>query len=155
MYQIQKAVGEELRGLAQEKDFALVTAVQTNKNGYSGSDFDMGDISESSGHAMTGDFILGLISTDDLIKLGQVRVKQLKNRWGSIHDIPSFLLNMDRKKMKVYEDSSYTDHIKKVESEAYTKPNNQVELNEEDQPFVFKKEMIRPINKPNSNGFIF
>jgi KaiC/GvpD/RAD55 family RecA-like ATPase len=109
MYQVQKAVGEELRGLSQEFDFALVTAVQTNKNGYNGADIEMGDISESSGHAMTADFAIALISTEELIALGQVRIKQLKNRWGSIHDLSSFLMNMDRKKMKLWEEDPYLD----------------------------------------------
>lgn len=62
----------------------------------------------SSGHAMTADFMLGLISTDELIALGEVRIKQLKNRWGSIHEFSSFLLKMDRKKMKLYQDDEWT-----------------------------------------------
>lgn len=108
MYQIQKSVGEEIRGLAVEKNFVCLSAVQTNKNGMGTSDFDMTDISESSGHAMTSDFMIGLISTPELIALGQVRVKQLKNRYGSIHEFETFLLNMDRKKMSLYQDDQFT-----------------------------------------------
>lgn len=62
----------------------------------------------SSGHAMTADFMIGVISTDELIALGEVRIKQLKNRWGSIHEFSSFLLKMDRKKMRIYQDDDYT-----------------------------------------------
>jgi hypothetical protein len=108
MYQIQKSVGEEIRGLAVQKNIAVVSALQTNKNGMGAADFDMTDISESSGHAMTADFMIGLISTPELVALGQVRVKQLKNRYGSVHEFETFLLNMDRKKMLVFEDSEYT-----------------------------------------------
>lgn len=108
MYTNQKVVSEEIRGLAMERKFAAVSAVQTNKNGMGASDFDMSDISESSGHAMTADFMLGIITTDELVALGQARFKQLKNRFGSIHDIPSFLVNMDRKKMRVFEDKPFT-----------------------------------------------
>lgn len=46
MYQIQKAVGEEIRALAQEQNFACVTAIQTNRGAMGASDFDMSDISE-------------------------------------------------------------------------------------------------------------
>lgn len=46
MYQIQKAVGEEIRGLAVEQDFACVSAIQTNRGAMGASDFDMSDISE-------------------------------------------------------------------------------------------------------------
>lgn len=108
MYQIQKSVGEEFRGLMIEEDMCGFTSLQTNRDGMGASDFDMSDMSESSGHAMTFDFLLGLISTDELIALGQVRCKQLKNRYGSIHDFSSFILNMDRKKMKLYQDDEYT-----------------------------------------------
>lgn len=62
----------------------------------------------SSGHAMTADLMLALISTDELIALGEVRIKQLKNRWGSIHEFGSFILKMDRKKMKLFQDDQYT-----------------------------------------------
>ena len=108
MYQIQKAVGEEIRALAVEQNFACVTAIQTNRGAMGASDFDMSDISESLGHAMVADCMLALISTDELVALGEVRIKQLKNRWGSIHEFSSFLLKMDRKKMRLYQDDSYT-----------------------------------------------
>lgn len=149
MYQVQKSVGEELRALAQERDFAMVTAVQTNKDGFNGKDFGMESISESSGHAMTADFMLAVISTEDLIKLGQVRFKQLKNRWGSIHDIESFLLNMDRKKMKVYDtntsgfDQTYyaPKNTQKVSDEDKDASSN--DFQEQDDVFVFDRSMIR------------
>lgn len=108
MYQIQKAVGEEIRGLAVEQNFACVSAIQTNRGAMGASDFDMSDISESSGHAMTADLMFGVISTEELIALGEVRIKQLKNRSGSIHEFGTFLLKMDRKKMRLYQDDSYT-----------------------------------------------
>jgi hypothetical protein len=130
MYQIQKSVSEEIRGLAVQKNVAIFSALQTNKNGMGAADFDMTDISESSGHAMTADFMIGLISTPELIGLGQVRVKQLKNRYGSVHEFETFLLNMDRKKMLLFEDSDYTRNHSIPEPEhkkpdaVITKPNN-------------------------------
>ena len=108
MYQIQKSVGEEVRGLMVERDIAGVSALQTNRGGASNSDIDMTDMSESFGNAMTFDFLLAFISTAELKALGQVRVKQLKNRYGSVDEFSTFLLNMDRKKMRLWEDSEYT-----------------------------------------------
>lgn len=104
MYQVQKSVGEELRALAQEQNVAMFTAIQTNKGAFGKPDFGMESISESSGHAMTLDLLLAGISTPELLALGQVRFKQLKNRWGSIHDYETFLLRMDRKKMRLYDE---------------------------------------------------
>lgn len=140
MYQVQKAVGEEIRALAQEKDIAIVSAVQTNKNGFGGADFDITDISESSAHSFTADFILGIISTDELIAMNQARFKQLKNRWGSIHENGSFILNMDRKKMRVYSDVS-ANLTKPVKSQKF---DNILNKEEDDTPFVFNPSMIRP-----------
>ena len=108
MYQIQKSVGEEVRGLMVERNIAGFSALQTNRGGASASDIDMTDMSESFGNAMTFDFLMGFISTAELKALGQVRVKQLKNRYGSVDEFSTFLLNMDRKKMRLYEDSEYT-----------------------------------------------
>lgn len=110
MYQIQKAVGEEIRALAVEENIAIWTCTQTNKNGVGASDFDVTDVSESSGHFMTADFMIGLIAPKELIALGQVRLKQFKNRYGSIHQFETFLLNMDRMKMRVYQDDHFTQN---------------------------------------------
>lgn len=162
MYKVQKAVGEELRALAQEIDFAMVTAVQTNKDGFGGADFDMGDISESSGHSHTGDLILGLISTDELIQLGQVRVKQLKNRYGSIHDNSSFILNMDRRKMKVWQNGEkYIPPSRKNEDNVSNNIDTDKPLNsfggddedDNDTPFVFNRSMIRPKKNIDTSEF--
>lgn len=108
MAQIQKSVGEEIRGLAVEKNFACVSALQTNGDGMGATDISMTEISEAKAHAFTSDFMIALISPPELIALGQVRVKQLKNRYGSIHEFSSFILNMDRKKMKFYQDDEFT-----------------------------------------------
>lgn len=62
----------------------------------------------SSGHFMTADFMIGLISTAESKALGQVRLKQFKNRYGSVDEFETFILNMDRKKMRVFQDDLYT-----------------------------------------------
>lgn len=108
MAQIQKSVGEEIRGLAVEKNFCCVSALQTNGDGMGASDISMKEISEAKAHAFTADFMLALISTPELKALGQVRIKQLKNRYGSVDEFSTFLLNMDRKKMKLYQDDNFS-----------------------------------------------
>jgi hypothetical protein len=108
MAQIQKSVGEEIRGLAVEKNFCCVSALQTNGDGMGASDISMKEISEAKAHAFTADFMLAMISTPDLKSLGEVRIKQLKNRYGSVDEFSSFNLKMDRKKMRLYQDDDYT-----------------------------------------------
>lgn len=106
MYQIQKSISEEFRGLAVERNFAGWTSSQTNRTGFGSSDIDMTDISESFGINMVCDFVIALISTEELVQLGQTRIKQLKNRYADLNLIQSFLLNVDNPKMRIYDGMS-------------------------------------------------
>jgi len=102
-YVLIKGIAEELRALAVEQNVLIITASQTNRNGQGASDYDLSDVSESHGLAMTCDFILAVISTDELEKSKRLRFKQFKNRFGSVSDIPSFLVGIDRARMKLYD----------------------------------------------------
>jgi hypothetical protein len=63
---------------------------------------DLTDTSESFGLPATADFMFGLISTEELEQLGQIMVKQLKNRWGDINAYKRFVVGIDRSKMRLY-----------------------------------------------------
>ena len=80
-YSYIKAIAEELRGLAVEANVPIVSATQTTRSGYGSSDVDLTDTSESFGLPATADLMFALISTEDLETLGQIMVKQLKNRY--------------------------------------------------------------------------
>jgi len=79
-YSYIKSIAEELRGLAVEANVPIVSATQTTRSGYGSSDVELTDTSESFGLPATADLMFALISTDDLEGLGQIMVKQLKNR---------------------------------------------------------------------------
>ena len=79
-YTLVKAIAEELRGLAVEFKVPIMSATQTTRSGYGNSDVELTDTSESFGLPATADFMFALISTEELEQLGQIRVKQLKNR---------------------------------------------------------------------------
>ena len=49
------------------------------------SDVELTDTSESFGLPATADLMFALISTDDLEGLGQIMVKQLKNRYNDLN----------------------------------------------------------------------
>jgi replicative DNA helicase len=102
-YTYQKSVSEELRALAVERDMLLWTAVQTNRGGFNASDFDIENISDSSGPLMTADFILGIIRTPELDELNQLILKQLKNRYGDPNYYKKFVVGVDRSRMKLYD----------------------------------------------------
>lgn len=97
-----KAVTEELRAIAVEYELLLVTSTQTNRGGLGASSYDLSEISESVGTAFTADAIFALISTEEMEQLGQLRIRQLKNRFGPLNP-KSFLIGMDRAKMSFYD----------------------------------------------------
>ena len=102
-YTLVKAIAEELRGLAVEFGVPIVSATQTTRGGYSNSDVGLEDTSESFGLPATADFMFALISTEELQELGQIMVKQLKNRYSDPGVNKRFVLGIDRSKMRLYD----------------------------------------------------
>jgi replicative DNA helicase len=112
-YTYIKSIAEELRGLAVEQNVPIWSATQTTRSGYSNSDVGLEDTSESFGLPATADFMIAIISTEELQQLNQVLVKQLKNRYGDPNDNKRFVLGIDRAKMRLYdaEESAQDDLI--------------------------------------------
>ena len=102
-YNLVKSIAEEVRGLAMEFNCAVVTSSQFNRDGYGNSDVDLTNTSESMGITHTADCILGLVTSEALDELGQLMIKQLKNRWGDLGYYRRFLVGIERAKMKIYE----------------------------------------------------
>lgn len=101
-YTYVKAIAEELRGLAVEFNLPVVSATQTTRSGYSNTDVDLTDTSESFGLPATADFMFALISTEELEQLNQIMVKQLKNRYNDLTTFKRFMVGVDRAKMRLY-----------------------------------------------------
>ena len=102
-YSYFKSIAEELRGLAVEAQVPIVSATQTTRSGYGSSDVDLTDTSESFGLPATADLMLALISTEELEQLGQIMVKQLKNRYNDLNVHKRFVVGIDRSKMRLYD----------------------------------------------------
>jgi replicative DNA helicase len=102
-YEYVKSIAEELRGLAVEYNLPIVSATQTNRTGFSSSDFGLEHTSESFGLPMTADFMVGLVSNEDLAKLNQMMVIQLKSRYGDININRKFMIGVDKAKMRLYD----------------------------------------------------
>lgn len=102
-YNYIKAIAEELRGLAVEFDVPVFSATQTTRSGYSNSDVGLEDTSESFGLPATADLMFALISTEELENLGQMMVKQLKNRYNDPTMNKRFVIGVDRSKMRLYD----------------------------------------------------
>ena len=102
-YTLVKSIAEELRGLAVEFNVPIVSATQTTRSGYGSSDVELTDTSESFGLPATADLMFALISTEELEELGQILVKQLKNRYNDPTIHKRFVVGIDRAKMRLYD----------------------------------------------------
>lgn len=102
-YTYIKSIAEELRGLAVEFEVPVVSATQTTRSGYVSTDIGLEDTSESFGLPATADFMFALISSEQLEQLGQIMVKQLKNRYNDPSANKKFVIGIDRSKMKLYD----------------------------------------------------
>jgi replicative DNA helicase len=102
-YTYVKSIAEELRGLAVEFGVPIVSATQTTRSGFTSSDPGLEDTSESFGLPATADMMFALISSEELEALGQIMVKQLKNRYSDPTAHKRFVLGVDRSKMKLYD----------------------------------------------------
>ena len=102
-YTYIKAIAEELRGLAVEFNVPIMSATQTTRSGFSNTDVELNDTSESFGLPATADFMFALISTEELEKLNQIMVKQLKNRYNDPTLYKRFMIGIDRAKMRLFD----------------------------------------------------
>jgi len=109
-YTYVKAIAEELRGLGVEFDVPIVSATQTNRTGYTNTDVGLEDTSESFGLPATADIMFALIATEELDKLNQIMVKQLKNRYSDPTKYKRFVVGVDKAKMKLYDVEGSAQH---------------------------------------------
>ena len=102
-YTYIKSIAEELRGFAVENKIPVVSATQTTRSGYSNTDVGLEDTSESFGLPATADLMFAIISTEQMEELGQILVKQLKNRYNDPTVNRKFVIGIDRAKMRLFD----------------------------------------------------
>ena len=132
-YTVIKSIAEELRGLAVKYKVPIFSATQTTRGGFANSDVSLTDTSESFGLPATADLMFALISTDELEEMGQIMVKQLKNRYNDLTTHRKFVVGIDRAKMKLFDVEqsaqndimeteptfSYTDNMEKLKTKNF------------------------------------
>jgi hypothetical protein len=120
-YTLVKSIAEELRGLAVEFNVPIMSATQLTRSGFGSSDPELTDTSESFGLPATADLMFALISTEELEQLGQIMVKQLKNRYNDPTMFKRFVVGIDRAKMRLYdvEQSAQNDILDSGKEEEY------------------------------------
>lgn len=119
-YTMVKSIAEEIRGLAIELNVPIWTATQTNREGFGNSDPGLENTSESFGLPMTVDFMLSAYRDEELDRLGQIRMKQLKSRYADKSNLLHFMVGVDRSKMRLYEtEQSAQDDVSQGGSEPF------------------------------------
>jgi len=103
LYEYVKGIAEELRGLAVEHDVPIWSATQTNRSGFTSSDPGLENTSESFGLPATCDFMFSVVSTEELAKLGQYMITQLKNRYGDTNQNKRFVIGVEKAKMRLFD----------------------------------------------------
>lgn len=112
-----KAVSEELRLVAKQYNAAIVSAVQLNRSSYDDSDAGLTGIADSWGITNTADFIAVIIQTEELQRINQYEIKQLKSRYSDMSENRRFCVGVDKTKMRIYNLDTF---------EVYEPPTNNV-----------------------------
>lgn len=130
-YGYNKAIAEEIRGVAMEFNLIVVAPMQTNRTAINQADFTLSEIAESAGVAHTADFMFGLIQTEEMGKVNQMRIKQLKNRWGDVTRPSSFMINVDKSKMQLFDGDDLTKYFSTKQIQTST-TNNALPQNQQE-----------------------
>ena len=115
-YDFVKAIAEEVRGLAIEKNVPIITATQTNRAGYSDSDVEITSTSDSFGVPQTADLFWAIIKNESLDAENKIMIKQLKNRYKDLAYKRRFMLGVEIKKMRFYDLDDPTQGVTQTDS---------------------------------------
>jgi hypothetical protein len=99
----------------------------------------------SMGITHTADAIFALITSEDLEAIGQIMIKQLKNRWGDLNTYRKFVVGMDKARMRLYN----------AEKKAQKNVTNENQ-NTDEQKSVFGDDEFKPVlNKKDGKNKLF
>jgi len=94
-----QTVSEEYRDIGNDLDIPIVSAMQTNRDGFNSTNIDLDKMASSFGVAMTADFVLAAIMTEELKAANQYLWFCVKNRFGQ--NGQEFNVGMDFNKMQL------------------------------------------------------
>lgn len=98
LYAYVKSIGEEVRAQAVKLQVPIVSASQLNRSLIGKTDGDNSSISDSIGTAMTADFMLFCLQSEEMKKNCEMVMKVTKNRYTGITD--TFMMNINYPKMR-------------------------------------------------------
>lgn len=99
-YSYIKAIAEELRGIAVEFEVPVLSATQTNREGYGSNSPDMTSVSDSFGLSMTVDWMMALVTNEELMAMSNVLGLLLKTRYGNKAKVNGQMMVVDYDHMR-------------------------------------------------------
>jgi len=99
----QGYVASEIRAMAINLNIAVWSAQQLNRTGFGSSDPDMDNTADSWDIAGIADFYIMVTQSEELAKLNQFQVKQVKSRYGDKNRHKRFVIGVDKDHMRLYD----------------------------------------------------
>jgi len=126
-FTLYKSIAEELRGLGMEYNVPVLSASQLTRGSQTSSDVELTDIAESIGVIYVADLVFALMGSEELDRLHQIAVKQLKNRYSPISKNTRFVIGIDMDKMKFYDVESSAQRNLTIETyDEYITPETDI-----------------------------
>lgn len=99
----QGTIAAEMRALMIENNMAGWTAQQLNRTGFSSSDPDLDNVADSFDVPGIADLYLMITEGEELAKLNQYQVIQVKSRYGDKNKNKRFVIGVEKIKMRLYD----------------------------------------------------
>jgi hypothetical protein len=98
-----KQISEDLRAVAMEEQWAIITATQTNRTGWDSSDLSISSVSESGALLHTIDGLFGIVVNPEMKAKGECYIKYLADRVSGMENTRK-RFTFDRKFSRIEED---------------------------------------------------
>ncbi len=123
-YEVLKEISEETRAIGQEFGQAMLSAIQTNREGFGLAALNLTNVADSIGIIATADVVIGVTCPPEYAEDGKYCWQFLKNR-DNVGGI-SVNIGVDKPKMRIYADEAEEEKYSKDFSNV-KKPVNKVE----------------------------
>jgi hypothetical protein len=100
-----KQISEDLRAMAMENEWAVITVTQTNRGGWDAEDLRITDVSESAALIHTVDLLFGIITSPEMKARSEYYLKCLANRVAGLENTRK-RFTIDWKYARIEEDMS-------------------------------------------------
>lgn len=125
-------VTQEVRGLATETGIPFISAIQTNRGGFSSTEIDLTNTGDSIGFVQHADVVIGVTQSEELRACGKFAWIVLKNRYG--FNKRKITVKVSYEKMRITNDDDAMleyrnngDKLPATENEKESKLNNAIE----------------------------